>query len=125
MSDVEYPDMRRQVIRALAALSDSQYQQRVWVQRNVADPSFYDDLTQNIHVLYDDCQVLPQPESRLRWVLIEGDEVGRLRALDKLLGPMIDDLGDAPDATYLQDGRWPAVMSAASSALSAMVLSGM
>ena len=124
MSDVEYPAMRREVMRALAAFSDPEYQERVWVQRNYPDPNFYDDLTQNVHVLYDDCQVLPDPVSRLRWVLLDGDELKRLRALDGVLGPMIDELGEAPDATYLQDSRWPSVMSTASRALSAMVLAG-
>lgn len=124
MSDVEYPAMRREVMRALAAFSDRDYQERVWVQRNYPEPNFYDDLTQNVHILYDDSQVLPDPESRLRWVLLDGDELDRLRALDSVLGPMIDELGEAPDAAYLRDSRWPSVVSTASRALSAMVLAG-
>ncbi len=97
-------------MRALAAFSDRDYQERVWVPRNYPHLNFYDDLTQNVHVLYDDSQVLPDPESRGRWVLLPGDELDRLRALDSVLGPMIDELGEAPDAAYLQDPRWPSVI---------------
>ena len=124
MTSVEYPAMRREVMRALAAFSDRDYQERVWVPRNYPHLNFYDDLTQNVHVLYDDSQVLPDPESRGRWVLLPGDELDRLRALDSVLGPMIDELGEVSDAAYLQDSRWPSVISTASQALSAMVLAG-
>ena len=124
MSDVEYPAMRREVMRSLAAFSDRDYQDRVWVRRNYPEPNFYDDLTQNVHILYDDTQVLPDPDGRLRWVLLGGDELDRLRAFDAILGPIIDELGEASDATYLRDSRWPSVVSTASRALSAMVLAG-
>ena len=124
MSTVEYPAMRREVMRALAAFADRDYQRRVWEPRQFPDENFYDDLTQNVHVLYDDCQVLPDPLNRLGSVLVAGGEVDRLRMLDGVLGPLIDDLGDAPDSAYVRDPRWPAVISAATAALTAMVLAG-
>ena len=124
VSDVEFPAMRREVLTSLAALSDPEYQQKVWVQREYPRLNYFDDLTQNVHVLYDDCQVLPEPDGRLWSVLLPGDEVARLRALDKALGPLIDELGDAPDAVYLADPRWGAVMSAAALALASMVIAG-
>ena len=124
MSEVKYPVMRLEVLSAVAALSDTEYQQRVWIGRESPTPKFYDDLTANVHVLYDDCQVLPDPESALGTVLLPGDEVARLRDLDQLFGPLIDTLGDAPDSVYLASPQWAAVVRAASRALSAMVLAG-
>jgi hypothetical protein len=124
MTMVEYPAMRREVVRALAAFADRGYQHRVCELRQYPGDNFYDDLTQNVHVVYDDCQVLPDPLRRLGSVLVPGDEVDRLRALDSVLGPLIDDLGGVPDSAYVRDPRWSAVMSAAAAALTSMVLAG-
>src|SRR5215217_473947 len=119
---VEFTAMRREVLRALAALSDGDYQMLAWVSGQHRGIGAHDDLTQNVHILYDDCQVLPMPESRLGPILLPGDEVDRLRALDRILGRLIDDLGDAPDTAYLADPRWAEVISAAGRALASMVL---
>jgi hypothetical protein len=124
VSDVAFPAMRREVLKSLAALSDPDYQQKVWVQREYPRLNYFDDLMQNVHVLYDGCQVLPEPHDRLWSVLLHGDEVARLRALDKALAPLVDELGDAPDVIYLADPRWDAVMSAAALALASIVLAG-
>ena len=124
VSDVEFSAMRREVLRALAALSDRDYQRRVWELKQYPGTGFYDDLTQNINVLYDDCQVLPEPESRLWSVLLPGDELARLAAVDRVLGRMIDELGEAPDEMYLADPRWATVMTAAGRALASMILAG-
>jgi hypothetical protein len=124
VSDVEFPAMRREVLASLAALSDVEYQERVWVQREYPRLNYYDDLTQNVHVLYDDCQVLPDPSSRLWAVLLPGDELDRLLELDRALGPLIRELGEAADAEYIADPRWSAVTFAAGRALASMVLAG-
>ena len=116
--------MRREVINALAALSDRQYQKRVWIDHILPQDNYYDDLTLNIHILYDDCAVLPEPETRIGTVLVDGDEIGRLIDLERVLGPMIAGLGEAPDVEYMADPRWSAVLAHAGSALSAMVLAG-
>ncbi|MEU6831521.1 hypothetical protein ABZ894_22975 [Nocardia beijingensis] len=124
MSEVRYPDLRRYVINAVAALSDLQYQQRVWIERNNPRENYYDDLDTNIHTLYDDYRILPEPESALDDILVDGDEVERLRTLGRVLGPIIDELGDAPDTQYLSHPNWPAVIRAAGTSLSALVLAG-
>ncbi len=96
------------------------YQRRVWVDKILPSPGYYDDFNQTIHVLYDDCQVLPDPEGRIGSVLIDGEEVDQFRALGVELDAVIADHGGADDAVYLADSRWPAVTSAASRALAAM-----
>ena len=115
--------MRQQVVVALAELADPEYQQQEWIDYDtVLGASTTLDVT--VHVLYDDCAVLPDPDKALWTVLLPGAELHRLRALDRILGPVIDDLGSAPIEAYLADRRWPGVVAAAMGALTAMVLNG-
>lgn len=115
---VRYPEMRREVVNALTSLSDPGYQRRVWIGRDYPREGFFDDLTLTVNVLYD--MVLPDPDTRVGTVLISAHEVDSLRLLEGVLGPLIADLGDAPDSRYLRDPRWGGVVDAARSALAAM-----
>ena len=110
--------MRHEVISALTSLSDPWHQVHRW-GRFEEGVSYYDDLTMNVNILFDDCQVLPDPASCVGDILFEG-EVSAFLALNAALGPMIDDLGDRSDQDYLDDSRWAAVVDAASKALLAM-----
>jgi len=121
VTDIKYPEMRREVANALAALADPEYQQRVWIDRNYPRDNFYDDLSLNINILYD--MVLPDPTSRKGAVLLDENEVEQLTRLEEVLGPLIADLRDAPDGAYMSDPRWKQVVVAASSALSCMDVS--
>ncbi|SUB09252.1 SCO4402 family protein [Nocardia brasiliensis] len=124
VTEVRYPDARRAVIDAVAALSDLEYQKRVWLDRVYPHANFYDDLDTNVHILYDDYRILPDPESALGDVLLPGDEIERLRTLGRVLDPVIEELGDSPDARYLAHQQWTVVARTAGAVLSAMVLSG-
>ena len=108
---VEFPEMRAEVVGALRALSDPDYQRTRW-GRYVDGVDYYDDLDLNIHILYDDCQVLPSPERAVPQILHE-DEIPVLLAVEAALGPMIRELGDRPDAEDVADPRWAGVLSAA------------
>jgi hypothetical protein len=120
MTAIQFPAMRQEVIAALRALADPQ-RQRSWgkVEQGV---SYYDDLTLNVHILYDDCQVLPDPSTAVGSVLARG-EVDALRAVHDALNPLLEDLIDKPDGDYLMDPRWPTVIAAASEALRTMAAS--
>ncbi len=120
MTKVEFPRMRDDVMFALACLADREYQHRVWVNRD-APPNYFDNLTANVNILYDDCVVVPDPAARIGSVLVAGDEQDRLRGLDAVLGPLIDELGEAPDDEYLADPRWRLVVEKAAEALAAMI----
>lgn len=116
--EVTFPEMRNEVIAALRSLSDPVHQATRW-GRSIEGVDYYDDLTLNVNTLYDDCQVLPSPESAVPAVLLERD-IPSLSELQAALGPMIVDLGNRSDADYLADPRWPTVVAAAKSALDAM-----
>lgn len=118
MSRIRFPDMRLQVITALKSLSDPQHQRLRW-GRFEEGVTYYDDLTLNVHILYDDCMVLPHPQAAVPGVLHEA-EVPAFLELERALGPMIQDLGDKPDKTYITDRRWTSVLNAAQGALLAM-----
>lgn len=111
MNAIKYPDMRNNVVASLESLSDFEYQRTQWL-----DPKVFDNLDLTINILYDDFEILPNPESKVG-IVIRQVEVQPLRDLDSRLGPMIDDLGDVGDEVYLRDPRWPAVVEAAKRAL--------
>lgn len=119
-ASVRYPEMRAEVILAVAALSDSEYQNRCWGR--VQPSGAYDDLSMTVHTLYDDDLHLPNVEEGLGSVLVDGPELARLAALDSHLGPIIAELRDSPDSDYLAHKDWPSVVAAAQLALSAMTL---
>ncbi|MGH9214608.1 MAG: SCO4402 family protein [Acidimicrobiales bacterium] len=118
---VKFPAMRREVMRALAALADQPYQQQVWFGHKYPHEDYFDDLTVCVHILYDDAQVLPEPSSRVGSVLLDGDELARLRQLGAVLDVLLESHGDAPDVEYLSDLRWANVARSAGLALAAMV----
>jgi hypothetical protein len=118
ISTPRFPEMRHEVISALTSLSDPWHQAHRW-GRYEDGVSYYDDLTMNVNILFDDCQVLPDPASSVGDILFEG-EVFAFLALSAALGPMIDDLGNRSDQDYIGDSRWGTVVGAASKALLAM-----
>lgn len=111
MTTVQFPAMRASVIDALTALADRGYQESVW-GRVTEGGRCYDDLTMNVHVLSDDCRVLPDPSGEVGTVLFPED-VAPLERLGVVLDALINDLGDSPDADYLADPRWYDVVAAA------------
>jgi hypothetical protein len=115
---ITYPEMRLQVIEAVRALSDPHHQRTRW-GRYEEGVNYYDDLALNVHILYDDCMVLPEPLGAVPGVLHE-QEVPIFRELDKALGPMLDDLRGEPDGVYVNDPRWSLVVETAARALGIM-----
>jgi hypothetical protein len=118
MSPVTFPEMRLEVIDALRSLSDPEHQRTKWGRYDELT-NYYDDLTLNVHTLYDDCQVLPTPEAAVPDVIQE-EEVPAFRQLGAVLGPLISELGELPDDAYRHDARWPKIIEAAAHALAVM-----
>jgi hypothetical protein len=117
--EVEFPEMRKSVISALQSFASPQVQGSKWGKYDSAVGS-YDDLDINVHILYDDCVVLPDPNLQRGAILLPSD-IEPLRRFGLAFGPLLDDLGDAPDSEYLNDSRWPAVIAVAQQALEAML----
>ncbi|MEV3925497.1 SCO4402 family protein [Actinomadura coerulea] len=115
---VQFPDMRRAVIEALQALSDPEYQRRVWVERTYPRPGFYDDLTHNVNVLYDDTSVAEDPRAQIGVTLENEAEAAAIESLTAVLDPLLDSLPTKlEDAQVISRPEWSAVVSAAQAAV--------
>lgn len=117
----KYPSMRWAVLDALASLADEEYQRQIWIGSSTSTRDVFDDLSLNVNILFDDCEVLPDPERALGAVLVPGDDLGRLRRLGEVLSSLIDRHGNEPDIKYLNDTEWKEVIRLAGLALAAMV----
>ncbi len=115
---VTFPETRSNVIAALRSLSDPVHQACRWGRVEVG-VNYYDDLTLNVNILYDDSEVLPSPETAVPDVLLDA-EVPAFHRLSEKLGLLIAELGNRPDEEYLADPRWPEVVAAARYALTVM-----
>jgi hypothetical protein len=121
MSEVRFPQMRAEVIDAVRALADPEYQRRVWIRRELPQPDYYDDLTVNIHILYDDTRVLEEPADTIGDVLRSPGEAAALAPLAQQLDALFERYGtDLGDEEYLDTPEWPGVVRAAQSALAAL-----
>nr|WP_121005682.1 hypothetical protein [Saccharothrix australiensis] len=110
--------MRAEVVEAVRALSDPEYQQRVWVRRELPHPEYYDELSHNIHVLYDDTPVFDDPSSTIGQILRGEAEAQALRALKASLEALFDVHGTGlSDERYLSLAGWAGVIESARHAL--------
>jgi hypothetical protein len=107
--------MRAEVIEAVRSLADPRYQQRVWIRHEYPHEGFYDDLTMNVNVLFDDTSVLDDPAKSVGVALYE-EETEVMRALAAVLSPLVDELEDASDAAYLAHPSWATVVARAQAA---------
>ncbi|TWF93477.1 SCO4402 family protein [Saccharopolyspora dendranthemae] len=122
VTPLRYPEMRAEVIDAVTSLADPDYQQKVWIRREYPQPGFYDDLTTNINILFDDICVLPDPQTRVG-IVLHPNEVDVMKALSDVLEPLVDELGDASDAQYLNHPQWARVVAAARHARQTLIQS--
>ncbi|MFI5520503.1 hypothetical protein [Streptomyces platensis] len=115
---VQLPEMRQEIISAVKALSDSDYQQRVWIDRIYPHADFFDDFTLNVNTLYDDTTVLDDPAAALGQTLADDAEVEAMQCLADRLDEILDAIGrDADDIAFLRSPLWSGVVTAAQEAL--------
>lgn len=115
---VRYPEMRAQIIESIQALADPTYQQRVWVDRIYPHPGFYDDLTHNVNVLYDDTEVASDPYSQVGVTLESQEEAAAIEAIAHAFDPILDSMDPKTvDAEIMAMPTWDDVVRAARNAL--------
>ncbi|MGW1269921.1 SCO4402 family protein [Streptomyces sp. NPDC002491] len=121
LKKVELPEMRKSVISAVHALSDEDYQRRVWIRKEYPEEGYYDDFEINLHILFDDTLVLDDPESSIGMTLRSRDEAVAMKELAAAIdGLLAREGGDREDIDYINSPLWPAVVSSASMALALM-----
>ena len=74
METVKYPHVRSRVMHTLALLADVEYQEQCWV-RSAPPPGRYESLDEDIHTLFDDTNVVSDPEDNLGSSLLPGPEL--------------------------------------------------
>lgn len=125
VGEVRFPEMRREIIGAIKALADPEYQEAVWVKRIYPHPRYYDDFDLNISILYDDTAVLEDPYAAIGSTLASRGEADALASLAEAINALLDVEGDdLSDADYINSPRWGAVVEAARAAYVAMAGSG-
>jgi hypothetical protein len=118
MSEVKFPDMRSDIIAAVRALADSEYQNRVWIERRYPHEGYFDDFTNNVHILYDDTKVLENPEGSVGLFLRSQEEAVALVDLANAMNAMFLALGtDRSDIEYMESTLWDNVVKSAIAAL--------
>ncbi|GHG18727.1 MULTISPECIES: SCO4402 family protein [Amycolatopsis] len=117
MISIQFPDMRNEIVRAVKALAEPEYQWSAWVRRELP-PGHYDEFTHRIHVLYDDTQVLEDPERAVGVYLRSVEEANAMRKLASAIDALFEDMGtELSDEDYLRAPGWASVVHAAREAL--------
>jgi hypothetical protein len=115
MGNVELPYVREAVRSVIETFADAEFQERVW--RRGEGHECVQDIDEDIMLLYDDSEVLPDPASAVGEVLYPG-EVPALLRFGQLLRRVIDDLPhDAAEEEYLDHPAWRGVVQAAADVL--------
>jgi hypothetical protein len=122
VTDVGLPFMRLDVMDAVHSLATAE-RQAVWLEPRPDPTGPMESFDLDVHILYDDSRVLPDPRPHQGTVLFP-DEIGPMEALGQALTPLIETLGDEDDAAYLRHPRWRDVMTAAESLLKVMRRNG-
>ena len=118
LKGVEYPAMRNEIIGALEALSDPEYQQRVWVERRFPSPTYYDDFDMAIHTLYDDTGIGDDVRSQIGSTLRDETEASLMQDVISALEEVFAECRDDTDFETIRTSRsWPSVVSTAAAAL--------
>jgi hypothetical protein len=117
MIDVKYPEMRNELIQHLQALSDVDYQQRVWVLGESDGATVHDEFDYAVHYLYDDTHLAADPASTIGWILRNEEEAISVAKLVEVIETIFQRYGtDLSDAEYIQLPEWIAVLQAAKDA---------
>ncbi len=112
--------MREEVVSAVRALADSEYQQRVWIDRNYPSPDYFDDFTLNVNIL-GDAAILDDPYAVIGYTLASEREAQAMKGLSDQLNRIIEVVGsDSPDSAFLASPLWEGVIEAAKTALETM-----
>lgn len=118
---VRYPDIRAEVLDTLRNLSDPEYQQRVWVDRQFPTQNYYDDFDMVIHTLYDDTTLADDTRSAIGPILRDEAEARLVEAVIQALEEVFDVCKISADFEVLRAcPGWPKVMEAAAAAWRAM-----
>jgi hypothetical protein len=115
--EVRYPAMRAEVVDAVRAFADPDYQWRVWVRLEYPTKRFYDDFSMRIKML-DDLGMIDDPAAAVGDVLRNQAEASALEPMNRALKALFDKHGTKlTDEEYLTTPEWTVVVDTARAAL--------
>lgn len=121
MSNIKYPEMRKELVGHLQALADPEYQQRVWVEGGSEGAIQHDEFDYAVHFLYDDTQLAKDPRSTIGSILRDTWEADRIETLVSAIEGIFQKYGtELSDAQYIELPEWLSVVGAAREALAAV-----
>ncbi|QHC23156.1 SCO4402 family protein [Streptomyces sp. GS7] len=117
---IRLPKMRGEVLSAVRALADPEYQKRVWIDKIYPNPDFFDDFTLNVNIL-DDAAILDNPFNVIGYTLASDQEAEAMKALSDRLLQIIEEVGsESTDSAFMASPLWDGVVQAAKNALEVM-----
>ena len=113
VSEIQYPEMRNELVVSLRHLADRSYQERVWIRREFPSENFYDDFSETYETL-EDLGVLENPTACIGVTLKNQGEADALAGLALALTQLFDRYGyKLSDSEYLMRPEWDDVVAAA------------
>lgn len=119
MNKLKHPDMREELIQHLFALSDADYQYRVWVLGGADEKTgtIHDEFDYAVHFLYNDSLLASDPSSTVGWILRDQAEVMKISMLVERIEVIFQKYGTKlSDAEYIELPEWAAVLATAKDA---------
>lgn len=115
---LEMPWVREEVVDILCTLSDKEYQQRVWVRKELPPGVKLDNFTLVVNVLFDDLWLYDNPQWMMSCFLYSQEEMALVSKVIDALHSVLECLGaEATDQQYIESPQWPVVIKYSKNAL--------
>jgi len=109
-----YPEMRERLLSAARELSDSSYQRRVWVERQLPIGREDAGFDYCVHFIYDDSPLGEDPAKAIGYFVRDEREAHAISRLVQALDALFDAWGtELSDAQYIEAPEWEGVLQAA------------
>ena len=123
MSTIAYPQMRADIVSAVASLANPLLHSGVWIARGAPLPGLCYSFTDLLHALYDDSGLGDGVDSCIGYALYDFAEALRLSNVMNQVDDLLEKYGvNKPDATYVQSPEWPPIVSSATQCLQLFLL---
>ena len=116
-SELEFPEMRAELIAHLQSLADPEYQQMGWVNHRFPPGIEYDDFDNVIHFLYDDTVLSENAEADIGVILKNKEEADAVKFLINEIDSLFDIYGlSLKDGEYMSKPEWENIVRKAKNA---------
>jgi len=115
-NSMKYPGMRFRLVHHIRELSDPDIQRDKWF-----DPNIFANFDEVVHFLFDESTLADDAKGCVGFYLADEKEADLIARIIRILGRLIDELGDVSDDKYIEWPEWPGVVSLAGETLKLMI----